>query len=373
MAAEKRKDSGEWRVRWRKLDGTRCSRKCPNRKTALTLDLEIKEAHARGRDWEPPTVGGEPAVSDVVTAYLEYQRIRVRKNTLKGKGCHMDLFERFLKERDKYHAATMGDMSRPLMEEFLAWLMRPETGRHKHARALGSAGKTVAEVQRLWEWAGDADRWQGIPRARKVDVPKPSPALVVAPTWEEMDRCVAACNGWQKNLATWLRWTGLRAGESMLFEWRDVDLKAGRLTIRAEVSKTGIGRIIPLAPAILDEIATWGVREGYLIPTKRHRDAKFHREPRARDILRAWKRAGVREEVWKRRPEHAFRRGFKSGLLALGANPDAVDYLQGHSLGEGSRGRYIDPVSLPLAETVKKVPTCAPASRVVFRLPSVAK
>jgi DNA-binding NarL/FixJ family response regulator len=64
----------------------------------------------------------------------------------------------------------------------------------------------------------------------------------------------------------------------------------------------------------------------------------------------------VRREVWYRRPDHAFRRGFKTGLLARKAIADAVDFLQGH-VGGGARARYIDAwQALPLRETIAMVP-----------------
>jgi hypothetical protein len=41
----------------------------------------------------------------------------------------------------------------------------------------------------------------------------------------------------------------------------------------------------------------------------------------------------------------------------MGGHPDALDYLQGHVLGRGSRSRYIDPwEALPLREVVDLVP-----------------
>jgi integrase len=364
MAIEKRGDG--YRVRWRTLSGEARCQQCPSRRTAVEIDAAVKEAHCRKRDYEPAPVGGEPAVSEIARAYMESRAVRFRKHTMRVDGMHLDLFQRFLKQRDPKHSATAGVLSRALLDEFLTWLMRKETSRHgKKARRLSSAAKSVRAVQQLWKWADGIDRWPGIPRPREMELPRAVSAAVVAPTWAEMDSCVLACRDWQRQLATWLRYTGLRAGESMLLLWTDLDLKRGMLTIRPEISKTGVGRTIPISPIILDEIATWGKREGYLIPTKRHADAKHHRDPRARDILRAWKRAGVREEVWRQRPEHAFRRGWKSGMLQLGANADAVDYLQGHSLGAGSRGRYIDAMMLPLVETVAKVPAIGAETNVV--------
>jgi len=64
----------------------------------------------------------------------------------------------------------------------------------------------------------------------------------------------------------------------------------------------------------------------------------------------------VPERTWKGAPHHAFRKGFKSGLLRAGAPPDAVDHLQGHVIG-GSRGRYIDPmIAYDLVDVVGRVP-----------------
>jgi integrase len=170
-----------------------------------------------------------------------------------------------------------------------------------------------------------------------------------------------------RRLAIWLRYTGLRVGESMYFEWRDIDLKRGELTIRPEIDKKKIGRVVPLCSLILDEIATWGKREGYLLPSARKAGTPRERQARARDMARAWERAGAREAVYKRRPDHAFRRGFKSGLLEARAHVDAVDYLQGH--GSGSRWRYIDPNRLPLQEALALIPAISFTPTVV-QLPS---
>lgn len=366
MAIEKRGDG--YRVRWRELaTGVIRSRQCPTLRSARDLDREIKEAHARGREWSPEPTAAEPAVIAVAVAYQDARRLRCRPHTMRVEARHLDLFLRFLTERfPRMTHPTMGLLSRALLDEFLAWLLRPETSRHgKVARRPDSAAKSVRAVQQLWKWAEESERWQGVPRARAVELPRTVPAAVVAPTWEEMDACVLACRGWQRQLATWLRYTGLRAGESMLLLWSDVDMARGTVTIRPEIDKTGRGRTVPLCPALLDEIATWGKREGYVIPTKRREGTKHHRDPRARDLRRAWARAGVRADVWTQRPEHAFRRGWKSGMLQLGASADAVDYLQGHALGAGSRGRYIDAWSaLPLVATVEMVPRIGAAEGV---------
>ena len=81
----------------------------------------------------------------------------------------------------------------------------------------------------------------------------------------------------------------------------------------------------------------------------------------ARDAARGWQRAGVRPEVWKKRPHHAFRKGSVSSMKRLGADPGAVEYLVGHSLG--LPGVYIDPEALPLRATVDLIPPVATEPR----------
>lgn len=348
-----RKRSGAWQVRWRARDGIMRSWTCSTAAAAQAVARDIERALDFGRDWEPPQARSRPRVVEVAAAYQDARRLRCRPATLKNEGAQFDVALRFLDERGVRH---LDELARPLLDDLLAWLLRPDTARHGQQRRPQSASRIVGALLGLWRWAEDSGRYQDVPRApHHVDLPRHAPAPVVAPTWAEMDAMIGACTGWLRRLAVWLRWTGLRSGESMLVEWRDVDVDRGTLTIRPEIDKQGQGRVVPLAPGLLDEIATWGRREGYVIPCTRAAGER-EREARSRDAARAWQRAGVREAAWRAHPWHAFRRGFKSGLLQLGAHPDAVDFLQGHSLGSGSRGRYIDGALLPLRETVATVP-----------------
>lgn len=182
------------------------------------------------------------------------------------------------------------------------------------------------------------------------------PELVVAPSWAEMDRCIEVATGWLGKLMVVLRYTGLRVGEAMLLRWTDLDLDRATLAIRKEISKNRKGRVIPISPHLVEELAGWGMREGWVIPSTRREGEREH-QARQRDASRAWDRAGVRADIWGREPFHAFRNSFTTNMLALGTHPDAVDHLQGHKPGRGSRDRYIDVWrALPLEETAAQVP-----------------
>lgn len=342
-------DRDGWRVRWWTIDKRQRSRKCRDLKTAQRLAADIERCHSRGVEWEPETARDRASLTVVAGAYQDHRRIRVAPHTLRVEGAHLDVFLRFCGER---RVEWLDELARPLMDDFLGWLLAPGAALHGGQRKPQSASRIVGAALLLWQWAEDSGRWPDPPRApRSLDLPRSPPPIVVAPTWEEMDAVIAVADGWRRRLAVWLRYTGLRVGESMRVEWGDVDMQAGRLTLRPEIEKVTTGRTVPLHPALLAEMAGWGVREGYVVAIEGRTD----REPRSRDMARLWASSGVRPAAWKGHPDHAFRRGFKSGLVSAGANVDAVDFLQGHSHG-GSRGRYLDGQALPLMQTLAMVP-----------------
>jgi integrase len=169
-----------------------------------------------------------------------------------------------------------------------------------------------------------------------------------------MDRVIAAAHSfaeaartrsdreawtWRARMCTVLRFTGLRVDEQVLqLRWDDVDLESAELYLRGELGKSQAersGRTLPLAPQLVELMAGWGVREGWLVaPSKNDR----HADPR--HTAQLWRAAEVPERVWgagpgrhKARVHHAFRAGFKTGLSRLGIASEVRDYLVGHHRG----------------------------------------
>ncbi|MEN0066045.1 MAG: tyrosine-type recombinase/integrase [Myxococcota bacterium] len=181
--------------------------------------------------------------------------------------------------------------------------------------------------------------------------------------WPEMDACIAAVKTpWIASLLTFLRFTGLRVGETMMLRRNDLDMERRLLTIEPGITKNKRGRMISVSAHLIEALDAWPRDTVWLIPSPA-RGQDRTRQPRPREVALAWQDAGVPERVWRGVPHHAFRKGFKSGLLRAGAAPDAVDHLQGHVIS-GSRERYIDPfVAYDLAEVVGRVPvSMEPAS-----------
>jgi integrase len=172
-----------------------------------------------------------------------------------------------------------------------------------------------------------------------------------------MDAMISQLEDWAYRLAVLQRSCGSRLRETLLLQWTDLDLDARRLTFRPETTKGGYGgRVLPIPRHLAAELAGWPTRAAggsVVSPPAAELGARGHA---GRSISRAWARAGIRREAWWSHPTHALRKGWVSGLLALGADRDAVEVLAGHSLGR-VRDSYVDPaVALSLRATMDLVP-----------------
>jgi integrase len=232
-----------------------------------------------------------------------------------------------------------------------------ESGRHGHERGAETVRKHLQVIELMWMWAYENDdEWENlVPRPRRLKLTRTPPPLTVAPTWDEMDACIEACNAWHRQLALLLRFTGLRVQQAMDLRWSDVDLDRATLSVRGELGKSRqerSGRTIPISMHLVELLRSWERRDEYIVPCERQAGPRA-REARGRDMARAWKRAGVRPQA-RKQPHHAFRKGFVSELKRAGADDEAVEFLVGHSLG--LRGVYTDPDALPLRAAVALIP-----------------
>lgn len=343
-------------VRWRDPDGTERTRSAPNLRAAKALQREVEDAVSLGRRWEPRDASAAPDLPAVLAAYVRSRARSKESGTVQHDAYTLDVFLRFLRaEHGAQLPLTL--LSRATIERWYDYVRRTPGKNKSTAPAESACQKYVRRVERAWEWAADADDFAAwVPRPRRIELRALTEAPTVAPTWAQMDACVAAAQGWLKRVLTVERYTGLRVQQVMGLRWDDLDLDRAVLRFRGELGKTREekkGRLIPVSPHLVAAVAGWGRREGYLIESGR-RGAQA-RVVRARDVCRAWARAGVPPDVWQRRPDHAFRKGLISGLKALRADVDAVEVLVGHKL-PGQRSVYTDPTSIPMREAVALIP-----------------
>ena len=363
MASIEKTGNG-YRVRWRDPDGAERSRACPTREAAQRLRREVESDVALGRRWEPRDARAAPDLRLMLRDYvIECTRVLSRQTAIRYARA-IDLYLRWLVAKvgaNRPLEPTL--LSRRLLADWYESLAHG--GLHGRDRSLATRRKLVEVVQLAWAWLYDDEEWgDHVAPPRRLRMPREPAAATVAPTWEEMDACLAALRNWQQRECLVQRFTGLRVQQVMRLRCDDLDIEQGLLCLRGELGKSKQerrGRVVPVSEHLVEIVRGWDREQDddWLIQSARKRGGDRERMARARDVTRGWERAGVREAAWRGRPHHAFRKGFVSGLKRAGADADAVEFLVGHSLG--LRGVYIDPEALPLRDTVDRVPPLDPA------------
>jgi integrase len=137
---------------------------------------------------------------------------------------------------------------------------------------------------------------------------------------------------------------GLRVGEAVALDWRDVNLARGTLTVQESKTDAGSGRVVDLPAGAVEELATWKAQAPATDPgdpvftseprngraarqTKRNVEARLKKA--IRDANVSLREAGI-VEISERVTPHSFRRLFASLRFALGDNPVQVAAQIGH-------------------------------------------
>jgi integrase len=134
---------------------------------------------------------------------------------------------------------------------------------------------------------------------------------------------------------------GLRIGEALALQWRDVDLAAGRLRVRAAKTNAGV-RYVDLLPPLQEDLALhkasapFGGPEEFVFPTesgRRQNASNVRNRVLAMSIARADEKltASGAAPLPEGLTPHSLRRTFISVLLALGEEVPYVMRQVGHS------------------------------------------
>lgn len=377
MPIPKKLDDGRWQIRWRDPpagDGSRKARKATfERKASADIACaEIHDATKLGRIWEPrgESAGEGAGVVDVtvracMSAYVDHLTDRRAARTAINVGVACDLFTAFAGE-----SMPITAMTKTKLDAFYKHL-RTTIGRNKKPRSKDTCAKYITNVQGWWKWAANQDAYASIiPPPRELEaLPRDAQMPTKAPTWAEMDATIAAAGAWYPLLLAVMRSLGLRVSQALFLKVGDlVRTDAGlELHFRGELGKSAQerrGRIVPIGSHVawfFNEMARDRPASEFLVPSMRAVGRLRSRDLQSRHVNHAWEKAGVRAEVWKKRPDHAFRKGFETGLRAAGVERDAAEYLVGHSLGIA--GLYVDAVGLGLRGVVDKIPPFSDAAR----------
>ena len=150
--------------------------------------------------------------------------------------------------------------------------------------------------------------------------------------FEEAKRLLAAVDEDWRTMALVALRTGMRMGELIALRWQDVDLVAGKLTVRQNAVKGKIGtpksgkaREIPLSTETVAALKSHRHLRGPLVFCSMDGEMLKYTELR-HPLWRACRKAGLRPVQW-----HALRHTFASHLVMRGVPLKAVQELLGHS------------------------------------------
>lgn len=117
-------------------------------------------------------------------------------------------------------------------------------------------------------------------------------------TTDEEAKVIAAAPDKAREAIAFAIDTGLRKEEQFSLLWTDVDLAAGQLTVRAEVSKTGKARTIPILPRTLDALRARAQPFGFVFTTGDGQRYSPSSPTMWEALGKACKRAGLPRIAW---------------------------------------------------------------------------
>ena len=145
----------------------------------------------------------------------------------------------------------------------------------------------------------------------------------------------------RRSLLATLTFAGLRISEALELRWRDIDLAAGRLSVRESKTDAGV-RNVDLVPILREELSVhkaktrFAAMDDYVFPTESGR-RQDRNNARRRAFALSVERANRNLADAGRNPlpegltPHSLRRTFISVLLALGEDVPYVMRQVGHS------------------------------------------
>jgi len=341
------------------------------RREAERLAREIQTTIDKRGWWEAPREQAAAALADgaptnleeLVEAHINHAAELGRaENTLRVKRSALRPLWKFIRGDDKRRAPpAIGALTLRNVERYLADVRK--------RRTESTANGYGRQVAAFWKWAHE--RWPDlVPVVHMPRLEAPPPALVLAPTFDEVDRMVAQLSSRAEGVRRMMliqRWQGVRVSQAGALEVGDfVEDWHGlgpALQIRKGKSRRekAQARWVPVAPDLAKRLRSWCAGR----PADEVLVGRVPRDP-ADTVGKAWERAGLQVPS---QPTHAIRKRFISHLVEQGASDAAIDYLVGHA-PKGVRSRhYVDPRAFwpQLLKAIKTIPPLTKHERISTR------
>lgn len=290
----------------------------------LHLDRVLKTGEVTQTPQAPKEA---PKVRDFVEVYLEASRLQNKPSSVEAKEWTLR----------RHIVPAIGDLrldqvTYAVIEDLKIELAR-KPARNRSETTVKLSAKSINNCLTILRRMLVIARKRGlIEMVPDVDWLKVPPQEFDFLDFEEAKRLLGKVDEeWRTMVLVALR-TGMRMGELIALRWQDVDLVAGKITVRQNAVKGKIGtpksgkeREIPLSNETVAALKSYRHLKGPLVfCTSEGRMLKYTelRHP----LWRACRKAGLRAIQW-----HTCRHSFASHLVMRGVPLKAVQELLGHS------------------------------------------
>jgi excisionase family DNA binding protein len=272
-----------------------------------------------------------PTLREFSKLFIETSRLRNKSSTIDAKkaviSCHLlPLIGR--KKLDAITYSVVEDLKLALSRKRIT---RVAEDKEATARTLSpkTINNTLMCLHRMLVVARKRDLIARVPDFEWLRTKPPEFDFL---DFDEAKRLVKAADGQLRTMLLTALRTGLRHGELLALRWQDVDLVAGRITVRQNVvrgvvdtPKSGKPREIPLGNEILAELKGHRHLRGPLVFCNLAGVMLTDSEQK-NPLMHTCRRAGLRPVSW-----HVLRHTFASHLAMRGATLKVIQELLGHA------------------------------------------
>ncbi len=272
-----------------------------------------------------------PTVREFSKTFIETSRVINKASSIDAKNavlnCHLlpligDL------PIDKLTYAVIEDLKLALVKKTIT-RFDPDKADTVRKLAPKTVNNCLVVLRRMLVVARKRGLIEYVPDFEWLKVPQPDFDFL---DFDEAERLVKAAEGQLRTMLLVALKTGMRHGELLALRWQDVDLVAGRITVRQNVvrgvigtPKSGKPREIALGNDVRDALKAHRHLRGPLVFF--NLDGKMLTDSELKNPLtHACKRAGLRPVSW-----HVLRHTFASHLAMRGATLKVIQDLLGHS------------------------------------------
>lgn len=241
-----------WQADYKDGEGKRRSKQFPTKREADTFLLGARGEVVRGVHVAD---SASITVAEACGLWLDRADAEgLERSTVLAYRQHVDLHIKPL-----IGGVKLNKVSVPAVQAFADELAKTRS-RAMVKRIVGSLSGVFSEAMRRGKAA------QNPVSAVKLRMPKRDKARLEMPTKDELRAILKAAEGRQKVFIYTAAFTGLRSSELRGLQWRDIDLKAGVLTVHRRADAYGkLGspkseagtRDIPLVPTVVSLLTAW--------------------------------------------------------------------------------------------------------------------